>query len=114
MKETIDKLNRWVAAGKDQEWGRYLQKNQKPLVSFPYYALPLMSKVHHTIGRININTKAQATDVSTDKPILGLYAAGEVTGGVHEAVRLGSCATLDCLIFGRIAGQNAVTEKAWG
>jgi len=61
-----------------------------------------------------MNTKAQATDVMTDKPIPGLYAAGEVTGGVHGAVRLGSCATLDCLIFGRIAGQNAAAEKAWG
>ena len=50
----------------------------------------------------------------TDEPIPSLYAAGEVTGGVHGAVRLGSCATLDCLIFGRIAGQNAVKEKSWG
>ncbi len=66
------------------------------------------------MGGINMNTKAQATDVMTDKPIPGLYAAGEVTGGVHGAVRLGSCATLDCLIFGRIAGQNAAAEKAWG
>lgn len=114
LKATIDKFNKGVLAGKDEEWGRYLQKNQKPLDAGPYYALRLTPKVHHTMGGININTKAQATDVSTDKPIPGLYAAGEVTGGVHGAVRLGSCATLDCLIFGRIAGQNAVKEKAWG
>jgi succinate dehydrogenase/fumarate reductase flavoprotein subunit len=66
------------------------------------------------MGGFNINAKAQATDVSTDKPIPGLYGAGEVTGGVHGAVRLGSCAVLDCLVFGRIAGKNAATEKAWG
>jgi len=65
--------------------------------------------VHHTMGGININAKAQAIDVMTDKPIAGLYVAGEVTGGV----RLGSCATRDCLIFGRIAGQNAAKEKIW-
>jgi succinate dehydrogenase/fumarate reductase flavoprotein subunit len=66
------------------------------------------------MGGINMNPKAQVLDVMTDNPIPGLYAAGEVTGGVHGAVRLGSCATLDCLIFGRIAGQNAATEKNWG
>ncbi len=114
LKQSIDKWNKSVLAGKDEEWGRYLQKNQKPLGPGPWYALRLMPKVHHTMGGINMNTKAQATDVSTDKPIAGLYCAGEVTGGVHGAVRLGSCATLDCLVFGRIAGKNAAAEKAWG
>jgi len=114
LKETIEKFNKGVLAGKDEEWGRYLQKNQKPLGPGPWYALRLTPKVHHTMGGVNMNTKAQATDVMTDKPIPGLYAAGEVTGGVHGAVRLGSCATLDCLIFGRIAGQNAAAEKNWG
>lgn len=113
LKETIEKFNKGVLAGKDEEWNRYLQKNQKPLGPGPWYALRLTPKIHHTMGGVNINVKAQALDVMTDKPILGLYAAGEVTGGVHGAVRLGSCATLDCLIFGRIAGQNATKEKNW-
>jgi len=113
LKDTIDKWNKSVLAGKDEEWGRYLQKNQKPLGPGPWYALRLTPKIHHTMGGVNMNAKAQATDITTDKPIPGLYAAGEVTGGVHGAVRLGSCATLDCLIFGRIAGQNAAAEKAW-
>lgn len=113
LKETIEKFNKGVLAGKDEEWNRYLQKNQKPLGPGPWYALRLTPKVHHTMGGVNINAKAQAMDIMTDKPISGLYAAGEVTGGVHGAVRLGSCATLDCLIFGRIAGQNAAAEKPW-
>lgn len=46
-------------------------------------------------------------DISTSKPIPGLFAAGEATSGVHGAVRLGSCAILDCLVNGRIAGQEA-------
>ena len=46
-------------------------------------------------------------DVLNDEPIPGLYAAGEATGGVHGAVRLGSVAILDCLVFGRIAGTKA-------
>jgi flavocytochrome c len=114
LKETIDKFNKGVAAGKDEEWNRYLQKNQMPLNTAPWYAVRLTPKIHHCMGGVRINQKAQALDVATDKPIPGLYAAGEFVGGVHGAVRLGSCATLDCLIFGRIAGQNAVKEKAWG
>lgn len=114
LRETLANFNKSVAAGKDEEWGRYLQKNQRALDTAPYYASRLMPKVHHTMGGVNINTRAQAMDVENDKPIPGLYCAGEVTGGVHGAVRLGSCATLDCLIFGRIAGKNAVKEKGWG
>jgi succinate dehydrogenase/fumarate reductase flavoprotein subunit len=114
LKETIEKFNKGVAAGKDEEWGRYLQKNQKPLGPGPWYALRLTPKIHHCMGGVNINVKAQALDVMTDQPIPGLYAAGEASGGVHGAVRLGSCATLDCLIFGRIAGRNAAAEKTWG
>jgi len=113
LKESIARFNKAVAAGKDEEWGRYLQKNQMPLDKAPYYAMRLMPKVHHCMGGVNINTRAQVLDVMSDKPIPGLYAAGELTGGVHGAVRLGSCATLDCLIFGRIAGQNAVKETGW-
>lgn len=114
LKETIEKFNKGVLAGRDEEWARYLQKNQKPLSPDPLYALRLKPKIHHCVGGLNINTNSQALDIMTDKPIPGLYAAGEVTGGVHGAIRLCSCATLDCLIFGRIAGQNASAEKNWG
>ncbi len=113
MMEEINKYNDALVKGKDEAWGRYLQKDAKPIGTAPFYAMRLMPKVHHTMGGVNINTKAQALDVMTDKPSPGLYAAGEATGGVHGAVRLGSCATLDCLIFGRIAGQNAAKEKNW-
>jgi succinate dehydrogenase/fumarate reductase flavoprotein subunit len=53
-----------------------------------------------------INGEAQVLNLSK-QPIKGFYAAGEVTGGVHGASRLGSCAIIDCLVFGRIAGKNA-------
>ena len=51
-------------------------------------------------------------DCTNDKPIPGLYAAGESTGGVHGAVRLGSCAVLDCLVNGRIVGEDAGKSAA--
>ncbi len=109
----VGKWNQAVAAKKDEEWGRYQQKDQCPVEKAPFYVMRLQPKVHHTMGGVQINSKAQAIDILTEKPIAGLYAAGEITGGVHGAVRLGSCATLDCLIFGRVAGQNAAKEKAW-
>lgn len=113
LKEEVDKYNAGLAKGKDEAWGRYLQSDAKPIGTAPFYAMRLMPKVHHCMGGINMNIKAEAMDIFTDQPIPGLFAAGEVTGGVHGAVRLGSCATLDCLIFGRIAGQNAAKAKAW-
>jgi succinate dehydrogenase/fumarate reductase flavoprotein subunit len=58
------------------------------------------------MGGLQINENAQVIGLNR-KPIAGLYAAGEVAGGVHGAVRLGSCAVTDCIVFGRIAGQNA-------
>jgi succinate dehydrogenase/fumarate reductase flavoprotein subunit len=58
------------------------------------------------MGGLQINVQAQVIDLR-QQPIGGLYAAGEVTGGVHGASRLGSCAVTDCLVFGRIAGRNA-------
>jgi len=62
------------------------------------------------MGGVQINTEAQVLDLN-QKPIKRLYAAGEVTGGIHGACRLGSCAITDCLVFGRIAGRNAASES---
>jgi succinate dehydrogenase/fumarate reductase flavoprotein subunit len=61
------------------------------------------------MGGLQINTSAQVIDIN-QKPIHRLYAAGEVTGGIHGACRLGSCAVTECLVFGRIAGQYAAHE----
>ena len=114
FKQTIENYNKFVAQAKDDEYSRYMNKNAKPIATAPFYAMRLLPKVHHCMGGVRINPQSQAIDFMTDKPIPGLYAAGEAVGGVHGAVRLGSCATLDCLFFGRIAGQNAAKEKAWG
>ncbi len=58
------------------------------------------------MGGVKINSDAQI--ISKDgTPIPGLYAAGEVTGGIHGANRLGGNAVADIVVFGRIAGQNA-------
>jgi len=72
----------------------------------PFYAIRLVPKPHHTMGGLKINTKAQVISANTNKPIPGLFAAGEVTGGTHGASRLGSCAIADCLVCGMVAGEN--------
>lgn len=75
----------------------------------PYYAVPLTTTIHHTMGGLRINEKAQVIDVN-GKPIPGLYAAGEITGGIHGSNRLGRNALTDLLVFGHIAGKE-VSKK---
>ena len=82
-----------------------MTKKTLPVSKTPFSAVRLWPKVHHCMGGLQINTKAQAIGQDR-KPIKGLYAAGEITGGVHGAVRPRSCAIIDCLVFGRIAGKK--------
>ena len=107
--ETIERFNRGVAEKEDKEFGKPILNGAKPLVHPPYYAMRLWPKVHYTMGGIRIDTEARVIDLY-QKPIPRLYAAGEITGGVHGACRLGSAAIPDCMVFGRIAGQNAAKE----
>ena len=109
LKMTIEQFNQYIDRGIDEDFDKPILSNAKPLKNPPYYCMRLWPKVHHTMGGVLINSQAQILDLSL-KPISGFYAAGEVTGGIHGACRLGSCAIIDCLVFGRIAGQNAASE----
>ena len=113
LKASIAEWNEAVKAGKDAHFGRYVNKHAKPMGQGPWYVSEMVPKVHHCMGGIYTNMQAQAMDIEGDRPIPGLYAAGEATGGVHGAVRLGSCAVIDCLVNGRIAGREAAKEKTW-
>lgn len=77
-----------------------------PLNKAPYYAALITPGIHHTMGGVTINPKAEVQSKS-GKTILELYAAGEVTGGVHGGNRIGGNAVADIVTFGRIAGTNA-------
>ena len=114
MLETIGAFNRSVDTGVDEEFARNTPPDVAKIGTAPFYVVRLSPKVHHTMGGCAINADAQALDVTTNEPIPGLYVAGEAAGGVHGASRLGSCAYTDCLVFGRIAGQNAAAEENWG
>jgi flavocytochrome c len=105
LMESIESYNSYVNEKSDPIFGKPILDNAEPLSNPPYYCIRLWPKVHHTMGGVLINEDAQVLDLSK-QPIKGFYAAGEVTGGVHGACRLGSCAMIDCLVFGRIAGRN--------
>jgi flavocytochrome c len=110
LKATIETYNGYVENGLDRDFGKTFFPIADRLAHPPYYAIRLWPKVHHTMGGIQINSQAQVIDLDR-QPIAGLYAAGEVTGGIHGACRLGSCAVTECLVFGRIAGRNAATAS---
>jgi succinate dehydrogenase/fumarate reductase flavoprotein subunit len=80
--------------------------DMKPILHPPYYVMRMWPKVHTTLGGLKIDVNARVLD-SKNHPIGKLFAAGEVTGGIHGASRLGSCSITECLVMGRIAGQNA-------
>jgi succinate dehydrogenase/fumarate reductase flavoprotein subunit len=80
------------------------------MVEGPWYACKKVPTVHHTMGGVKINTEAQVLD-KNGKVIKGLYAAGEVTGGIHGANRLGGNAIADVFTFGRKAGESAAKHK---
>lgn len=107
--ETMNKWNAAVAAGVDEEFGRTSFTN--PLDTAPYYAIKVTAGIHHTMGGLTINPQTQV--LAGDGTVIdGLYAAGEVTGGVHGGNRLGGTAVADFVVFGRIAGEQAAAYAA--
>jgi len=104
--DTIDKHNKYLAAGKDTEFNKPITKAMTPMIKGPFYAVAQWPAVHHCMGGLRINEKAEVIDIY-GKVIPKLYAAGEVTGGVHGSNRLGSNAIPDCVVFGRVSGKNA-------
>ncbi|MBU3914917.1 FAD-binding protein, partial [bacterium] len=112
FKEELDRWNGFVEKKKDDDFSCMIFPDSKPTVTPPFYAARLWPKVHHTMGGVVTDVENRVIGFSFN-PIKGLYAAGEVTGGIHGAVRLGGCAMVDCIVNGRIAGRNAAAEKSW-
>lgn len=108
--ETMNTWNTYVEAKNDPDFGR--TSFAAPLNTAPYYAIKVTAGIHHTMGGLKITTNTEV--VKEDGTIIaGLYAAGEVTGGIHGANRLGGNAVADFVVFGRIAGEGAA-EYALG
>ena len=102
--ETMNTWNGYVDAKNDPDFGRTSFANK--LDTAPYYAIKVTAGVHHTMGGLTINTNTEVLK-EDGNVIPGLFAAGEVTGGVHGANRLGGNAVADFTVFGRIAGKAA-------
>lgn len=104
LKKTIQRYNSFVEKGEDEDFQR--RGNLVALKEGPYYIQQVKPAIHHTMGGLKINGNAQVVSTEGDW-IEGLYAAGEVTGGIHGKNRLGGNAISDLIVFGRIAGRNA-------
>ena len=76
----------------------------------PFFAAKRVPSAHHTMGGVHIDTETHVLD-KEQNIIEGLYAAGEVTGGIHGGNRVGGNAVDDTVVFGRIAGANAADNK---
>jgi urocanate reductase len=104
---TVKRYNDVIVAGKsDPDFNKNPRNLTKKIEKAPFWACYAGMAVHHTMGGLNISTKAEVLDHDR-KPIPGLYAAGEVTGGIHGTNRVGGNAIADIFVFGRIAGANA-------
>jgi fumarate reductase flavoprotein subunit len=101
---TVNKYNEGMLNGKD-EFGKATSADSV-IETAPFYASLRTPTVHHTMGGVEINTDTEVLDADGNV-ILGLYAAGETTGGIHGNNRLGGNAYPDIMTFGRIAGKNA-------
>lgn len=105
LASTIEEYNICQAAGIDETFGRAAIDMPRS-IDAPYYCIEIEPVIHHTMGGIRIDDRARVLHAD-GTPVQGLFAAGEVTGGLHGDNRLGGNAIADIVVFGRIAGAEA-------
>ncbi|MCI8475077.1 MAG: flavocytochrome c [Oscillospiraceae bacterium] len=110
LQASVDTYNAVVRGEKEDELGFKARTTDKEITTGPWYACKKVPTVHHTMGGLEIDTDTHVLN-GQGKAIKGLYAAGEVTGGIHGENRLGGNAIADCMTFGRTAGANAAAGK---
>ena len=103
--ETIATYNDAIANGEDDPMGR--EKARESIVDAPFYAIKVAPGIHHTMGGLRINTDTEVLNADGEA-IPGLFAAGEVTGGIHGGNRLGGNAICDINVFGHQAAMSAL------
>ena len=110
LKKTIADYNAMVDQKKDPDFGKAERNLSHKIEKAPYWAALSSMAVHHTMGGVRIDKETRVLD-RQGNVIKGLYAAGEVTGGIHGTNRLGGNAIADIFTFGRIAGNSAANQK---
>lgn len=106
----LSRYNQMAEAGIDEAYGRP-QSSLVPLLTAPYYAVCVAPAIHHTMGGVRVDTQQRVLNASGE-PIPGLFAAGEVTGGLHGGNRLGGNGVADAVVNGRTAGRTAARSIA--
>jgi urocanate reductase len=110
LMDTVQRRNQALLNGDlDPDFNIEMDKNMHRLEKGPFYAISQWPSIHYTMGGLRIDEQARVLDI-WGKPIPGLYAAGEICGGIHGANRIGGNALAECVVFGRIAGKNAAAE----
>lgn len=95
------------ADGKDKDpWGKKFFQNVPLDINDDFHVAVMEPVLHFTMGGVEIDDKSQVLN-SEGKPFDGLYACGELAGGVHGANRLGGSSLLGCVVYGRVAGDTA-------
>jgi flavocytochrome c len=104
LEATMKRYNEAASRGSDPDFGRttFTQRIEKP----PFYYGKERPFVHFCNGGLRINARGELLDAQ-GSVISGVFAAGEVTGGVHGHGRLGGASLPDCVVFGRRAGRSA-------
>ncbi|MBQ0065155.1 MAG: flavocytochrome c [Firmicutes bacterium] len=102
--KAVESWNKACKGEQEDEFGR--NNGLVTLDEGPFFAIKIAPGIHHTMGGLKINTNTEVLD-KDGKVIPGLFAAGEVTGGVHGGNRIGGNAVADIVVYGRIAGKNA-------
>ena len=105
LQAQIHEYNGYVRDGEDRQFGKSMELAKGKFLEAPYMVVRLWPKVHYCQGGVEINVNAEVIDSVTGKAIPGLYAAGEVTGGIHGVSRLGSCSIPECLVMGITAAR---------
>ncbi|KAL1965801.1 hypothetical protein VTN77DRAFT_5122 [Rasamsonia byssochlamydoides] len=106
LKKTFDEYNLIAEGKKKDPWGKKYFHNMPFSIDDTFHVALMEPVLHFTMGGIEINDKAQVLN-SEKKPFEGLYACGELAGGVHGANRLGGSSLLGCVVYGRVAGDSA-------
>ncbi|MCL1068029.1 flavocytochrome c [Shewanella olleyana] len=106
LKTQIEEYNQYVKSGEDTQFGKNMTKAKDKYIEAPFTVVRLWPKVHYCQGGVQITTKAEVKDSFTGNPIAGLYAAGEVCGGIHGVSRLGSCSIPECMVMGMTAARS--------
>ncbi len=108
LKATVEKHNGYIDSGVDADFGKVIASTMVKIGEGPYYAVAQYPSVHHTMGGLVIDKFTRVKDIY-GQLITGLYAAGEVTGGVHGTNRLGANADADACGMGYISGYYLAT-----